>query len=253
MSKPRTAIIVPARLASERFPRKLLQPVCGEPFIRHTARRLREIAPASIPVIFATDGDLALNSALEDTGFQVLSTDPALPSGTDRLAAANAQLKFDRVINVQADEPLVNDEQITALIDLLEAGWAMATVASPFENAKDFADANKVKVVISNDGRALYFSRAAIPFDRATNGQPEASWFRNHSIKWHQGLYAYTADTLAHVASLPQSPLEKIERLEQLRALENGIAIGVRVVSQPTIGVDTQEDLAALEAQLAQV
>ncbi len=231
------AIIVPARLASVRFPKKLLAEVGGLPLILHTGRRLRNIAP-EWPLHFATDGSPELRNVLEGDGFSVIETDPDLPSGTDRLAAANRQLRSPRVLNVQADEPLVSPAQLDALRRLLSAGWPLATVACPFPDALTFANPSKVKVVCAADGRALYFSRAGIPFSRAHQGQ-----FTPGTALWHQGLYGYTAAALQQFTQYPPSPLEATECLEQLRALYHGLSMAVATVPHHGLGIDTPQDL----------
>ncbi|MGF1452571.1 MAG: 3-deoxy-manno-octulosonate cytidylyltransferase [Opitutales bacterium] len=245
-----TAIIVPARVASQRLPAKLLRAVAGAPLVAHTARRLKSVAPPGVAVVFATDGDPRLAEIIRSEGCKVVETDPALPSGTDRLAAANREVGAVRILNVQADEPLVSSEQLKALLRLLEGGAAMATVARPFPDGPSFTEPNKVKVVCGLDGRALYFSRAPIPFARDVGGIFDSASLASRHCLWHQGLYAYTAETLDTFAKLPPSPLEQVERLEQLRALENGISIHVAIVNDAGIGVDTAEDLAALETLL---
>lgn len=239
------AIIVPARLGSQRFPRKLLHPVKGRPLILHTAERLREVAP-DYPLYFAV-AEQELADVLGTEGFQSVLTDPDLPSGTDRLAAANETLGAKTVINVQADEPLVTSGHIDTLAAVLAQGVDIATLAMRFEKADDFADTSKVKVVTGANGRALYFSRAQIPHDRDRQTPVDDTWLAIHPCHWHIGLYAYTADFLQAFRSLPEGALEKLEKLEQLRALENGYSIGVGIVKERTLGIDTPEDARLLE------
>ena len=154
-------IIVPTRLGSTRFPRKLLFPVRGKPVILWTAERIRAVAP-EFPLYFAVD-DAALEACLEQAGYKTVMTRPDHPSGTDRLAEANAVIGADAVINVQGDEPLVTGEQIRTLAAGLADGAAMSTLAVPFERPEDFANPNQVKVVRERSGLALYFSRSPIP------------------------------------------------------------------------------------------
>ena len=155
------SIIVPARLASARFPRKLLHEVRGKPVILWTAERIRAVAP-EFPLYFAVDDD-ALEACLQAAGFTVIRTRSDHPSGTDRLAEANAAVGAAAVINVQGDEPLVTGEQIRALAEGLQGEAAMSTLAIPFTRPEDFANPNQVKVVRDRAGFALYFSRSAIP------------------------------------------------------------------------------------------
>jgi 3-deoxy-manno-octulosonate cytidylyltransferase (CMP-KDO synthetase) len=229
-----TAIIVPARLASQRFPRKLLYEVSGKPIILWTAERIRRVAP-EYPLFFAV-GDEELAEVLRGAGFEAVLTDPDLPSGTDRLAAANATIGADFIINVQADEPLVEGEDIRLIRRLLADGADLSTVGTKFRREEDYRSPMRVKVVRGVDGRALYFSRAPIPHGR----DESAAGFR-HAL-WHLGLYGYTAEFLQTFGKLPPSPLEQLEKLEQLRALEHGFRIAVGTVESDGIGIDTLED-----------
>ena len=242
------SIIVPARLASTRFPRKLLHEVRGKPIIVWTAERIRAVAP-EFPLYFAVD-DLSLQSCLRAAGFDVVMTRADHPSGTDRLAEANASVGADAVINVQGDEPLVAGEQIRALAAGLQGGAAMSTLAIAFERPEDFANPNQVKVVRDREGNALYFSRSPMPFARDSGGAVDAAWLAAHPCYRHLGLYAYDAAFLQAFSSLEPGFLENIEKLEQLRAMEHGYRIHVGITDQPTIGIDAPEDVAAFEARL---
>lgn len=244
----KTAIIVPARLASTRFPRKLLHPIRGKPLIIWVAERIASQVP-DVPLHFAVDDDELL-WAVNSHGFRGILTSPRHASGTDRLAEANASIGADFVINVQADEPLVTAEQIETLGSLITRGCPMATLAIRFDRAEDFANPNQVKVVVGRNGEALYFSRSPIPFARDLRGQVDAAWLRDHAVYRHLGLYAYRADFLHEFSKMPAGRLEEIEKLEQLRVLENGHRIAVGFTDQPTIGVDTPEDAVALERLL---
>ena len=230
-----TVVMVPARLASQRFPRKLLHEIAGCPLILWTARRLKSELPRW-RVVFAVAED-ELREVLEGEGFEVVLTDPSLPSGADRLAAANAQIGASYIVNVQADEPLVKGSEVALLADLVKGEVDLATLATRFRSEEDFLNPNRVKVVCDDAGRALYFSRSPIPFSRDGNtlGGGEALW--------HLGLYAYRAEALERFSKLPSSRLEMIEKLEQLRALENGMRIAVGVVGEGGIGVDTPDDV----------
>ena len=245
MSQDLPVIIVPARLASVRFPRKLLQEVNGTPLLIHTANRLIEVAP-EFDLVFAVDGK-ELASLLSENGFEFILTNPELPSGTDRIFAANQKIKRSKVINVQADEPLVERKHILSLVEAINRpGASMATLAVPFDSKENFHDRNQVKVVLDRSGFALYFSRSPIPQFR------EDSSFQNYleadyrPLK-HLGLYGYTEDFLCKFSQTPLGRLENVEKLEQLRALEMGEKIAVSVVESGTIGIDVPEDLEKLE------
>lgn len=242
------SIIVPARLASTRFPCKLLHEVRGKPVIVWTAERIRQVAP-EFPLYFAVDDD-ALQSCLENVGCAVVRTRADHPSGTDRLAEANAEVGASAVINVQGDEPLVTGEQIRALAKGLEGEAAISTLAIPFERPEDFANPNQVKVVRDRQGYALYFSRSPIPFARDSRGEVDASWLSTNPCYRHLGLYAYKAEFLTAFSSLEPGFLEQIEKLEQLRAMEHGYRIHVGITDEATIGIDAPEDVAEFEARL---
>lgn len=242
------ALVIPARYASTRLPRKLLLAETGRPLICHTiaaALRAAEAAPERIlSVLVATDHD-EIADAVRAGGFdarvQAVLTDPAHPSGSDRVAEAVASCpaSVEGVINLQGDEPEIDAAAVLALANLLDEDRApMATLAYPIHDPTAFADPNRVKVVLDQQGCALYFSRAPIPFNRdATAPAPALG---------HVGMYAYRRATLAEFVRLPEGNLERIERLEQLRALENGIAIAVHVLPDaPPKGIDTPEDYAA--------
>lgn len=240
------AIVVPARLESTRFPRKLLHALAGRPLLLRVADRLREQVP-EFPLFFAVDHE-SLSEPLEAEGIRWIMTSVAHRSGTDRLAEANRSIGARYVINVQADEPLIAREQVLTLASLVRDECEMATLGKPFTTPEDFLNPNQVKVVTDLSGRALYFSRAPIPYARDLSGKVSSNWLKENRILRHLGLYAYRAEFLDTFSSLPPSPLEQTEKLEQLRALENGYRIRVGVTSSPTIGIDTPEDAAAYEA-----
>jgi 3-deoxy-manno-octulosonate cytidylyltransferase (CMP-KDO synthetase) len=243
MSK--TAIIVPCRLESTRFPRKLLHNIKGKPLLLWVAERIAAEAP-DIPLWFAVDHEL-LKAPLSQSGFQAILTDSGHPSGTDRIAEANRTVRADYVINVQADEPLVSGGQIRRLAELIQGKVPMATLATPFRRIVDFYNPNQVKVTLRNDGRALYFSRSRMPFSRDLGLTIDDAWLAANPCYKHLGLYAYHADLLQKIAQLPPGRLEQVEKLEQLRVLENGYDIVVGVTNDPTIGVDTPEDAKKFE------
>ena len=245
MSK-KPSIIVPARLASSRFPRKLLHSVCGKPIILWTAERIRSVAP-EFPLYFAVE-DTELEDCLKGAGFEAILTKADHSSGTDRLAEANASIGAPAVINVQGDEPLVTGEQIRALAAGLKEGFAMSTLAIPFKRAADFSNPNQVKVVCDRSGAALYFSRSSIPFARDVT--VDEKWLLAHPCYRHLGLYAYDSDFLDKFSTLESGFLETVEKLEQLRAMEHGYKIHVGITDQPTIGIDTPDDIANFESHL---
>ncbi|HEY4988570.1 MAG TPA: 3-deoxy-manno-octulosonate cytidylyltransferase [Opitutaceae bacterium] len=245
---PRIAIIVPCRLESKRFPRKLLHKIRGRPLLAWVAERIAAMAP-DIDLWFAVDDPL-LRDCLVPGGFRTLMTRVDHASGTDRLAEANLTVKADHVINVQADEPLVSAEQISLLGALIGGPADMATLATRFSTAADFRNPNQVKVVCDATGRARYFSRSPIPYPRDLGGQPDDAWVAANPCHKHLGLYAYKAALLEEFAALPVGRLEEIERLEQLRVIENGREIAVGFTADPTIGVDTPEDAVRFEEYL---
>ena len=242
------AIIVPCRLESTRFPRKLLHDIKGRPLLLWVAERIR-IEASEIPLWFAVD-DVLLRDCVEEAGFQAIMTDPAHQSGTDRIAEANRTVKADHVINVQADEPLVSAAQINSLASMLESGAEMATLVTRFKRIVDFYDANQVKAVMRTDGRALYFSRSRLPASRDLGLTIDDDWLKENPCYRHLGLYAYQADMLERIGQLPPGRYEQSEKLEQLRVLENGYDITCAVTEDPTIGIDTPKDAEKYAAML---
>lgn len=236
MNNPPLAIIVPARLASTRFPEKLLHEIRGKPLLLWTVERLASIVP-EVPLYVAVDSE-SLAKPLRAAGFECLETDPDLPSGTDRLAVANQTIGADCVINIQADEPLVHPSQVRQLAELIqEPDTDIATLATPFREEADFLDPSRVKVVVGADRKALYFSRSPIPYERDSGGE----WESGERLL-HLGMYAYKGSFLEAFRSLSPGILESLERLEQLRALEAGYTIRVGITEIPTFGIDTPED-----------
>jgi 3-deoxy-manno-octulosonate cytidylyltransferase (CMP-KDO synthetase) len=246
---PRIAIIVPCRLESKRFPRKLLHAINGVPLLRLVAERIKLVAP-DFDLWFAVDDPL-LEACLAPGGFRTVMTRVDHPSGTDRIAEANRSVRAELVINVQADEPLVSAQQIRLLAELIGGRADMATLATRFTTADDFRNPNQVKVVCDRNGRAMYFSRAPIPYPRERAGGLDDAWVAANPCYRHLGLYAYKARLLEEFARLPPGRLEEIERLEQLRVLEAGREIAVGFTDDPTIGVDTPEDARRFEEHLA--
>jgi 3-deoxy-manno-octulosonate cytidylyltransferase (CMP-KDO synthetase) len=226
-----------------------LHKIRGRPLLVWVAERLAREAPG-IDLWFAVD-DPQLADCLKPGGFRTLMTRGDHPSGTDRIAEANRTVRADHVINVQADEPLVSSGQIRLLSELIAGPADMATLATPFGNAADFRNPNQVKVVCGADGRALYFSRAPVPYARDPGGEPADGWVASGTCMKHLGLYAYKAALLEEFTRLPVGRLEAIEKLEQLRVLENGRHIAVGTTHDPSVGVDTPEDAERFEKALA--
>ncbi len=245
---PAFAIIVPCRLESTRFPRKLLHPIKGKPLVLWVAERIVAQAP-DYPLWFAVDHEL-LAECIEGAGFRAIMTDASHQSGTDRLAEANRTVRASYVLNVQADEPLVTGAQLHALARLIQGDCPMATLATPFKRVVDFYNTNQVKVVMSQTGRALYFSRSRMPYSRDLGLTIDDAWVAANPCYKHLGLYAYKADFLEQFVRMAPGKLEQIEKLEQLRVLENGYPIAIGVTEDPTIGVDTPEDATKFEALL---
>ncbi len=230
--------VIPARYASVRFPGKPLAPLAGRPMIVHVLEAVRGAKRVDRTLV-ATD-DARIADCVRDAGGEAVMTSPAAASGTDRVAEVARYISADAYLNVQGDEPLMPAENIDrAVAALLDSpGRAIATLSWPLPAARA-GDPDTVKVAVAEDGRALYFSRSAIPYYR--NGEP--------GYRKHLGIYAYRASALAQVAALPPSPLEKAESLEQLRWLEAGQAIWVGEAAGDSVGVDTPADLAEAERQ----
>lgn len=239
--------IVPARWASTRLPGKPLLDIAGKPMVVRTAEQAARSGAAR--VIVATD-TADIQAAAQAHGFEALLTRADHSTGTDRLAEVAARLGLAAdtvVVNVQGDEPLIDPRQVDAVAKLLahDGEAAIATCASAIGHAETLFDPNAVKVVCDQRGRALYFSRAPIPWARDALADGRRKLATGLPALHHIGLYAYRAGFLARFPTLPVGPLERYESLEQLRALENGYAIAVlRTEYHPAAGVDTQADLA---------
>jgi 3-deoxy-manno-octulosonate cytidylyltransferase (CMP-KDO synthetase) len=230
--------VIPARYAATRLPGKPLADIHGKPMIQWVYERAKA-SKAVDRVIVATD-DERIASVVRSFGGEAIMTDPALPSGTDRVAAVADEVDADIYVNVQGDEPLMSTEAITQAVSLVSSGrFRMSTVMTPMKDPFDLTDAAVVKVLADVHDRALYFSRHPIPYSRG-----EAPGFGGKfACRRHVGLYAYTKECLFRIRSLPTSALERGEMLEQLRAMEDGISIGIKEVNFLSIGVDTPAEL----------
>jgi 3-deoxy-manno-octulosonate cytidylyltransferase (CMP-KDO synthetase) len=240
-------VVIPARFDSSRLPGKALLPLAGKPMLQWVHERAR--ASRADEVVIATDDD-RISTAARGFGAEVAMTARTHISGTDRIAevaGARGWADADIVVNVQGDEPLIPPAIINQVAELLSANPRadIATLASRIENAADFSEPNNVKVACDATGRALYFSRAPIPFNRDAPATLTPASLR------HVGIYAYRVAALRRLASLPASRLELIEKLEQLRALENGMEIRVALaVERPLADVNTAADLERAERAL---
>lgn len=242
--------VIPARLGATRLPRKPLRLLGGQPLVVRVWERVVALGVAD-HVVVATDHP-AVAEAVRAAGGDVALTRDDHPSGTDRVAevlARRAHRGHDAVLNVQGDEPFASAAILRAAADLVTSGrFALGTVATPAA-ADVLARPDVVKVVAADDGRAMYFSRAPIPWLREPG---DAGDVRDQGalVRRHVGVYAYTRDALARWVALPTHPLERVERLEQLRPLAHGLAMGVAVVDEPPApGIDTEDDLAAADAR----
>ncbi len=243
--QPPFIVAIPARHASTRLPGKPLLPIAGVPMIVHVARRAR--AAGAQAVVVATD-DARVAAAVEAEGVRAVMTDSQLASGSDRLAAAARVLAWPDeavIVNLQGDEPLAPASGIRAVAAALTAGDApMATLATPVRDAAELFDPDCVKLVRDRAGRALYFSRAPMPWPRDAFSRTRADLPAGVPFLRHIGIYAYRAGFLRAFAALAPTTLERTESLEQLRALEHGFAIQVALAPEPfPAGVDTAADL----------
>jgi 3-deoxy-manno-octulosonate cytidylyltransferase (CMP-KDO synthetase) len=231
--------VIPARLASTRLPRKMLREIGGKPLVGVVYEAVRS-SPLLDDVIIATDSDEILRVCSEN-GWKALMTSAAHSSGTQRIHEVSQSVAADVYLNVQGDEPLTRPEHIATLLDVMrDSKVQVGTLKTPASVA-DINNPNAVKVVVDADGRALYFSRATIPHDR--DGM-SPRYYK------HLGFYAYRKTALDRFVAVPESSLERSERLEQLRFLENGIPVFVGETPYDTIGVDTEEDLRRVEMVL---
>lgn len=234
----RVAAIIPARLGSTRLPNKPLLRETGRSLIQHVVERVRRTTRLD-PILVATD-DRSILAEVESFGGRAVMTSIEHQSGTDRVAEVARDLDVDAVVNVQGDEPEIDPRELDRLAEaVLEPGAEIVTLAAPIHDEATYLNPNAVKVVVGERGRALYFSRRAIPWC----AEPEAA-LRGDLVRKHVGVYAYSKSTLLRFTRLAPVELERSERLEQLRALHHGITI--RVLDTPTdsAGIDTPDDYA---------
>ena len=237
----KTLGVIPARFGSTRLPGKVLMELAGKPMIEHVYERAKRARSLEACVV-ATDDDKVREACIA-FGCQVVMTSPAHPSGTDRVAeVVKAWPSVEAVVNIQADEPLLEPEAIDLVVEALfeDPSIPMATLVHPINDYQELIDPHIVKVVTDEQGFALYFSRATIPFSFDLTPEaplPKGIYYR------HIGLYAYKSSFILQLCKIPPSSLETTERLEQLRALQNGYKIKVKETSYTSIGVDTMEDL----------
>jgi 3-deoxy-manno-octulosonate cytidylyltransferase (CMP-KDO synthetase) len=232
--------IIPARLASTRLPRKILREIAGKPMLAHVYEAVKK-SPLLREVIIATDSEEVFQMA-RSQGWRAEMTSPQHRSGTDRVYEVAQRVPAEVYVNVQGDEPLARPEHLEALLHHINKPEVMvSTIMTPCP-LHDVDNPNAVKVVTDKQGRALYFSRSTIPFNRD----------QGSSVKYfkHLGFYAYRKAALDHFCKLPESVLEAAERLEQLRFLDNGIDIYVEETPYNTVGVDTEDDLRRVEEML---
>ena len=242
----KTLAVIPARLGASRLPRKPLRLLAGLPLVVRVWQRVESLQIADRCVI-ATDSD-EVADAVRPHGAEAFLTSANHPSGTDRVAEVASRREFrdfDAIVNVQGDEPFVSESALRGAVRQVTSGSFPLGTAAARGSEEILDEPNVVKVVAADDGRAMYFSRAAIPFLRDAAEAP----LRSTRVWQHIGVYAYARDALARWVSLPPHPLERIERLEQLRPLAAGLAMGVALVDEPpTVGVDTLDDLVRANA-----
>lgn len=239
LTAPRILGVIPARLASTRLPRKVLRSIAGKPMLAWVYEAAKA-CPQLDDVLIATDSE-EVAELCRRSGWPFQLTSPDLPSGTDRIHAVSRLRDADIYVNIQGDEPLLKPQHLAALLRPFARPHVEVTTLKVLCTPENITNPNAVKVVTAADGRALYFSRATIPYDRDKTNPPY----------WkHIGLYAYRKAALERFPTLPASTLEQTERLEQLRFLENGFHLYVEPTDFDTIGVDTEDDLKRVEALL---
>jgi 3-deoxy-manno-octulosonate cytidylyltransferase (CMP-KDO synthetase) len=238
--------IIPARYASTRFPGKPLHPIAGKPLVQHVVEQCQQ-AKALSEVIVATDDERIASVAQKFCRVEMTRTDH--PSGSDRVAEVARRCACDAVVNIQGDEPLMDPEVVNAVAEALRDA-EMSTAATLIQHVAEYDNPNVVKVVVNAAGRALYFSRRMIPYLREAATRSASEQLAAFPFLKHLGIYGFRRDTLLRLVQYPASALENAEKLEQLRALENGISIAVVRVNYDSVGVDVPEDVARVEALL---
>jgi 3-deoxy-manno-octulosonate cytidylyltransferase (CMP-KDO synthetase) len=238
--------IIPARYASTRFPGKPLALIAGKPLLQHVVERCQQAKTLS-EVVVATDDTRIWEVA--QNFCRVEMTAPEHATGSDRIAEVAARCPCDAVLNIQGDEPLIEPAAIDAVANAL-TGAEMSTAAAAIAKPEDYEDPNVVKVVVNAAGRALYFSRRTIPYLREAASGSASEQLAAFPFLKHLGIYGYRRETLLRLVKFPVSPLERAEKLEQLRALENGIPIVVVKVNYDSVGVDVPADVARVEQLL---
>lgn len=242
----RTLGIIPARFASTRFPGKPLHPIAGQPLIQRVVERCSQ-AKSLNEVIVATDDERIAAVAKKFCRVEMTRADH--PSGSDRIAEVAERCGCDAVVNIQGDEPLIDPSVVNAVANALNQ-CEMSTAATPIKNVAEYDNPNVVKVVVNAAGRALYFSRRTIPYLREAASRSASEQLAAFPFLKHLGIYGYRRETLLRLVKFPVSPLENAEKLEQLRALDNGIPIAVVKVDYDSVGVDVPDDVARVEALL---
>jgi 3-deoxy-manno-octulosonate cytidylyltransferase (CMP-KDO synthetase) len=235
--------IIPARYASTRFPGKPLHLIAGKSLIQRVVEQCRKAKSLS-EVIVATDDDRIATAAKDFCHVEMTRSDH--PSGSDRIAEVTARCECDAMVNIQGDEPLIDPSVIDAVANAL-SDCEMSTAATTIKNVSEYDNANVVKVVVNAAGRALYFSRRTIPFLREAASRSVSEQLAAFPFLKHLGIYGYRRETLLRLVKFPVSSLENAEKLEQLRALENGIEIAVVKVDYDSVGVDVPEDVARVQ------
>ncbi len=243
----KTLGIIPARYASTRFPGKPLALIAGKPLIQRVIEQCRQ-ASSLAEVIVATDDEQIAAVARKFCRVEMTRADH--PSGSDRIAEVAARCDCDAIVNIQGDEPLIDPAVINQVAAALET-CEMSTAGTAIQHAAEYDNPNVVKVVVNAAGRALYFSRRTIPYLREAANRPVSEQLAAFPFLKHLGLYGFRRETLLKLVRCPVSPLESAEKLEQLRALENGIQIAVAKVNYDSVGVDMPEDVARVERILS--
>lgn len=238
--------IIPARYASSRFPGKPLALIAGKPLIQRVVEQCQKAKSLS-NVIVATDDERIFNAAKQFCRVEMTSSDH--PSGSDRIAEVAAKVSCDAIVNIQGDEPMIDPAVIDAVAYALEK-CEMSTAATRITDTAELLNPNAVKVVVNAFGHALYFSRRTIPYVREAAGSSTQEQLAAFAFLKHIGIYGYRRGTLLRLVKFPVSPLENTEKLEQLRALENGIEIAVVKVEYNSVGVDVPEDVKRVETIL---